>query len=627
MPLIVVRRNFQYFKVTLVTLKYNCVEVNYIFLIKIQNLRKILFMIKEIYRLGLGFLLFTLSSIILSGISPAITIYAISRLIQLFEEKAHLASFNSDITVLVAVIVISVTINMFSENIRYSISSIAAYKLSHNIENIIAEKFQSVTQADLDTPAFLDVYKNATNQARNAPINIIYSLFSAVSSGIKLLGYVIILVPLNFWSLPIFLGFATIIYVLKYKIQTKEFDNIENSTNYFRQIGYLYALISDKQYASEIRLFGLFKFIKNKRDEIFKNIIAKFNEVTFLNICYTTLISVVTLIGMFFLEFWLINKLSYGLVSISNFMLYNSSIVFSLIYTFSFIEQVISTKRYTLFLNFLFKFLDYKSKNLAKINSLTNTKDTFTFEFKNVSFKYPGAKKFSLKNLSLKLKMGEKICLVGENGSGKTTFIKLLLGIYEPTSGKILLNGKDIKSYDLKEYQKLFSVTFQDYIRYLIDVRSNIAFGDITRFDDTDYIEEIAIKTNSKNFIDSYKEKYETKLSKEFYDDGIEPSIGQWQKLAISRAVFRNAPVLILDEPTASLDPKAEEEVFQMFHKIALEKLIIIISHRMCSAKFTDRIILLRQGELIESGTHGELINKKGIYYDLYNLQASKYTL
>lgn len=183
----------------------------------------------------------------------------------------------------------------------------------------------------------------------------------------------------------------------------------------------------------------------------------------------------------------------------------------------------------------------------------------------------------------------------------------------------------DIKKYVPRDYQRIFGTAFQDFIRYSFDIKSNIGIGDISRIDDLDYMDSVSQITNSKKFIENYSRGYNTKVSKEFYHDAVEPSVGQWQKLAISRAVFKNAPFLILDEPTASLDPKSEEEIFKIFTKLGKEKTVLIISHRMYSSKLANRIILLQKGEILENGTHEELINKKGKYYNLYSLQAKKY--
>lgn len=181
-----------------------------------------------------------------------------------------------------------------------------------------------------------------------------------------------------------------------------------------------------------------------------------------------------------------------------------------------------------------------------------------------------------------------------------------MLNIYEPTLGRILLNGVDIKKYNLMEYQKIFGTVLQDFTRYFFDIKSNIGIGNISKIDDMDYMKYVSQITNSERFIENYSLGYNTKVSKEFYQDAVEPSVGQWQKLAISRAVFKNAPFLILDEPTASLDPKAEEEIFNIFDKFGKEKTVLIISHRMCSAKLADKIILLQKGQILETGTYEE---------------------
>ena len=596
---------------------------------KLKNfIYKLAFIVKEIHKTGPYILFLIISSVIISGLSPVVTAHATSKLISLFEHGFQSINIDLNVIFLIIVIVLSVVINLFTDNIKYTVSETAGYKLAHNIENIIANKFQNISQQEMDNPAFLDLYKNATKQSGYAPINILYSLFGAISSLFGLIGYIIILSQLSVWFIPMLFVFIVPICYLKYLAQVKEFNFFENTTNQLRQIWYLFSLISEKQYAKEVRLFNIFNFLKTKRSRIFSNLMKERKKVVSTCIVYTAVIGVLAMISMGILEFWLVNNLSRGIIPMSKFVLYNTAVISLATGLFSFVEQFVSNNRNMLFLDYLFKFLNFNSG----INSLSICKqsvplsNSYTIEFINVSFQYYGAKYCSIKNINFKFITGEKICLVGENGSGKTTLVKLLLRIYEPSDGEILLNGKNINDYDLLDYRKLFSTTFQDFIHYFLDVKSNIALGNVDFIDDIELIKTVAQKTKADQFIEKYEKGYDTNLSKEFYGDAVELSIGQWQKLAVSRTVFRDAPILILDEPTASLDPEAEEEVFKIFNEFGKEKIVFIISHRMCSAKFADKIILLEKGEILESGTHLQLMKRKERYHALYSLQAKKYT-
>lgn len=216
---------------------------------------------------------------------------------------------------------------------------------------------------------------------------------------------------------------------------------------------------------------------------------------------------------------------------------------------------------------------------------------------------------------------------MGENGSGKSTFSKLLLRVYDPTEGRVLLDDVDLKEYDINELRKFFGVLFQDYVKFADTVHNSIGFGDIDRINNDKEIASAAEITGASKFIEEYTERYNTNLSKMFFNDAIEPSGGQWQKIAITRAVFSGAEVFVLDEPTAALDPKSEVKMYDIFKAISELKSTIIISHRMYITKLADKIILLNKGALIEEGGFEELIKLEKEFYNMYKLQADSYSI
>lgn len=256
-----------------------------------------------------------------------------------------------------------------------------------------------------------------------------------------------------------------------------------------------------------------------------------------------------------------------------------------------------------------------KIGNLEKVN----------IEFKNVSFKYPRSKEFTLKNVSIKINEGEKLSVVGLNGAGKTTFIKLLARLYEPTEGEILLNGVNINEYDYDEYMKLLSVVFQDFKLMSFSIKENIALNDFNKVKDEE-IEEVLIKSGFGKDLEKLPKGINTPVYKNFDEGGIEFSGGQAQKLAIARAVYKDAPIVILDEPTAALDPKAEYEIYSKFNELIGKKTTIYISHRLSSCRFCDNIAVFQKGKLIQYGTHDELVKDKGNEYEtMYSAQAQYY--
>lgn len=245
-------------------------------------------------------------------------------------------------------------------------------------------------------------------------------------------------------------------------------------------------------------------------------------------------------------------------------------------------------------------------------------------EFKDVSFKYPGAETYALRHVNMKFKVGEKIAVVGMNGSGKTTFIKLMCRLYDPTEGEILLNGVDIKKYNYDEYLAIFSVVFQDFKLFSFSLGENVAAG--ANYD----ADTVAFALNQSGFgerITTMPDGIRTSLYKDFDKNGVEISGGEAQKIALARALYKNAPFIILDEPTAALDPIAEHEIYSKFNEIVGDKTAIYISHRLSSCRFCNKIIVLHKGEIIQYGSHSDLVSdKKGKYYELWHAQAKYYT-
>ncbi|WP_230077868.1 ABC transporter ATP-binding protein [Brevibacillus sedimenti] len=241
--------------------------------------------------------------------------------------------------------------------------------------------------------------------------------------------------------------------------------------------------------------------------------------------------------------------------------------------------------------------------------------------FENVSFRYIHGDRDVLSNVSFHINPQEKIAIIGQNGSGKTTLIKCLMGLYPPLHGQIKIDGKNIFDIDQKQLLSNITVIFQDFIRYHLTVRENIAVGDIKRMDDWERIQAVAKVSGTDSFIQQFALGYETPLGR-LLVDGEDLSGGQWQKIALARALFRDSQVVILDEPTASLDPIAEMEIFQNFKLLADKKIAIFISHRMAASRMADRIIVMKEGKIVEMGTHEELMELRQEYYHMYTMQA-----
>jgi ATP-binding cassette subfamily B protein len=278
-----------------------------------------------------------------------------------------------------------------------------------------------------------------------------------------------------------------------------------------------------------------------------------------------------------------------------------------------------------LFLTDLLAFYEMRPSVVSKPNSLPAPRPIRQgFEFRDVSFQYPGTERLVLKGLNFTLEPGERIALIGQNGQGKTTIVKLMARLYDPTGGQILLDGIDLREYEIEDVSREIGVIFQDFMRYEMTARENIGVGRIERLDDSDLICSAAEKSLADGVIERLPQRYDQMLGRRF-EGGVDLSGGEWQKIALARAYLRDAQVLILDEPTAALDARAEFEVFERFNELTQDKLALFISHRFSTVRMAQRIIVLENGSIAEEGNHQQLMALGRRYAEMFELQAASY--
>jgi ATP-binding cassette subfamily B protein len=289
------------------------------------------------------------------------------------------------------------------------------------------------------------------------------------------------------------------------------------------------------------------------------------------------------------------------------------------------LSSLVSLYENSLFLSNLYEFLDLKRTVVEPLHpQALPVPLRIGIQFDQVQFRYPNSSRPLLEDISLTIRAGETVALVGENGAGKTTLIKLLCRLYDPTSGRITLDGIDLRQFETTALRREISVVFQDYAHYNLTARENIGFGDVNRLPDQDEIRSAAKTAGADKAIASLPYGYDTTLGKEF-EEGEELSIGEWQKVALARAFLRQAQIIVLDEPTSALDAQAEHQIFEQFRQLTEGRTAILISHRLSSVKLADRIYVLKEGRIVESGTHNELLLLKGSYARLFEIQAQYY--
>lgn len=589
---------------------------------------KLGFVFKEIFKAGPSVFFLSVSSMVIAGISPVLITYLTAELIERLGQNIGNDSKDVYVKVIGAFVImfLLVVISYATESVKTVICAVAGLKLSHNIENMVADKFYKIKQERIDNPEFLDIHSNTLNRCGSEPLNLMESLFCTVANVISLMGYVVIIARYNFIALLIIIVFTLPIIVFKRKYQGLTFRFYNERTMQLRRIMYYLELLTEPEYANEVRGYRLHGYFSNERKKLFRDFIKGNTKIAGKEITISVFTSLLSMMGAILVGIWLVKKTIAGTITVSEFYLLITAIITLATDLLALSDQIASNSKSMMFTNYIFDYM--KEPNVIESKNLKiEEKSTHNIRFENVSFRYTGSENYVLKNINVHFDTSETVCLVGENGSGKSTFVKLLLRIYDPTEGRILLDGIDLKEYDINEIRKFYGVLFQDYVKFSDSVHNCIGFGNIEEIQNADGIAEAAKLTGANAFIENYKDGYETNLSKMFFNDAIEPSGGQWQKLAISRAVYSNAQVLVLDEPTAALDPKSEVRMFDTFKKISELKSTLIISHRMYITKLADKIILLENGNLIEEGSFEELIKMKKEFYSMYKIQSDSYSM
>ena len=589
---------------------------------------KLGFVFKEIFRAGPSVFFLSVGSMIIAGVSPVLITYLTAELIKRLGQNIGTNSQEAYVKVVGAFVVmfLLVVISYATESVKTVICAVAGLKLSHNIENIVADKFQNIKQERIDNPEFLDLHSNTLNRCGSEPLNLMESLFSTVANVISLMGYVVIIAKYNLIALLVIIIFTLPIIVFKRKYQGLTFRFYNERTMQLRRIMYYLELLTEPEYANEVRGYRLHDYISNERKSLFRDFIKGNTKIAGKEIAVSLSTSLLSMIGSILVGIWLVQKTIAGTITVSEFYLLITAIMTLATDLMALSDQIASNSKSMMFINYIFNYME--EPNVIESKALKIEEKTIhDICFENVSFKYTGSENYVWKNINVHFNTSETVCLVGENGSGKSTFVKLLLRIYDPTEGRVLLDGIDLKEYDINDLRKFYGVLFQDYVKFSDSVHNCIGFGNIEELQNSEGIAEAARLTGADVFIADYKDGYETNLSKMFFNDAIEPSGGQWQKLAISRAVYSDAQVLVLDEPTAALDPKSEVKMFDTFKKISELKSTLIISHRMYITKLADKIILLENGEFVEEGSFEDLIKLKKEFYSMYKIQSDSYSM
>ncbi len=521
---------------------------------------------------------------------------------------------------------------LLSSVVNYSIAWLrCAYsprvtKIRTDYITMISDKIMKMDFKNTEDPEVLNKIKSVMNavMSNNTGVEGVYhTLLGLFGRLTAFVGYISIVLFLSPWILLFLIINVLISYALTMRVKKYEYSQKEKAADKDRRTFYVFDTMYDFAYGKDIRIYDLknilidkFKKFRGERIDISNDVQEKQLKVKIVDV-------ILLVIREFVVYGYLIYNVLFTGMSIGDFTMYFSTINGFGDWMKGILDDLANIKAQNMYLDDMREFLEIKSEDKEKTRDIP-IDSSYEIEFKNVSFKYPKTDKYIYKNLSLKIKKGQRLAIVGINGAGKTTFVKLLCRLYEPTSGEILINGINIQSFSKEEYYKILSVVFQDIKTFAFTVAENVSLENLEDVDREKVLHCIE-KAGVGDKINSLQKGIDTSLLKILDGEGVELSGGENQKLALARALYKNGKIVILDEPTSALDAVAEYNIYKGVDELIGDKTAIYISHRLASTKFCDVIAFFENGEIVEYGTHEELLKKNGKYSDMFNIQAQYY--
>jgi ATP-binding cassette, subfamily B, bacterial len=495
--------------------------------------------------------------------------------------------------------------------------------LAQRVNEMILEKALTLDLAHFEDSEFYDKMSQARSQASSRPLSLINRTFGLCQSALTLIAFSGLLWQFSGWAVLVLIVAAIPAFIAETRFSEHAFRLFRWRSPETRQQHYLETLLAREDYAKEVQLYQLGGVLLQRYRDIFNRLYKDDRNLTIQKGLWGYLLGLLSTLAFYLAYAWIVIEAISGQISLGEMTMYLMVFRQGQSTFASALTSIGGMYEDNLYLANLYEFLEQpmpQSQGKVRMGIIQEG-----IRFENVSFSYPGSQQPVLKNISLHLPLGEKLAIVGENGSGKTTLIKLLTNLYQPTSGRILLDGVDLKDWDIDVLRRRIGVIFQNFVQYQFTVGENVGVGDVEQIDDRQEWSIAADKGMATPFIDVLPQKFDTQLGK-WFKGGQELSGGQWQKIALARAFMRSdADILILDEPTAAMDAEAEMNIFNHFRSLTQDRMVVLISHRFSTVRMADTIIVMANGEIIEQGSHDRLIAAKGRYAHLFSLQAAGY--
>lgn len=508
-----------------------------------------------------------------------------------------------------------------SNTVSQLVADAQEQKVSDYMTGIVQKQALELDLSYFEDPQFHNTHFQAQKEAVFRPVRIVTSLMGVLQNLISLLllaGFLSFLSP----SVGVVLVISILpAIIIKYRYSKKMYNWLKERMAKQRESHYLNFIMGDYHHAKEIRVFNsgakLRQRYKAIREKLFREKLT-IGRIKTINTLIAKVFEVSAEIGVYT---FIIYRTIKGTITIGDMVIYYQAFQKGKLNLTNALESFVKLVENKMFLTYIRDFLGFKSRLTQPSNPIDfpeSIEDGITL--KKVGFRYPEQESPAVRDVSVSFKRGELCAIVGENGSGKSTLLKLLCRLYDPTSGEIMLDNQTLNKYDLQSYQKQLTVTFQDFVKYQFTVEENITLNH-KEIEDQEKLAAILQSTGAKEFVDTLPNTFNQKLGKQ-YNDGLDLSLGQWQKIAIARSMYREANIILMDEPTSAIDPLAEHTIFENLKSQSRDKIVVLITHRLYNLRMADKIIVMDQGTVVETGNHDELINKQGVYAKMFEKQS-----
>ena len=502
--------------------------------------------------------------------------------------------------------------------------SLLRARLGQRVNEMILDKAQTLSLAQFEDSEFYDKLTRARREASQRPMALVVKTFGLIQNGISIASFAALLIQFSPWALIILVVGALPGFAAEAKFSGDAFKIFRWRSPDRRMQMYLETVLAREDSIKEVQLFDLGPTLLGRYRTIFHKLFKEERLLTLRREGWGFLLGILSSAAFYAAYGWVVFETATGKLTLGEMTMYLLVFKQGQSAVSAMLTSVSGMYEDNLYLSNLYEYLEQETTHEpGHLTAGVHPGDGIRFE--NVSFSYPGSQQSALLDINLHLKPGQSLALVGENGSGKTTLIKLMTRLYQPSAGRIYLDGSDLQDWSVPALRERVGVIFQDFVRFQLQVGENIGAGDVGHFTDADRWKTSADKGQASPFIEKLSDGYTTQLGR-WFKDGQELSGGQWQKIALSRAFMREgADLLVLDEPTAAMDAQAEADIFAHFQDYAANKMAIVISHRFSTVRYADQIVVMQGGRIMERGDHASLIASDGRYAHLFNLQAAGY--